>query len=70
MQAFIQIATLWQRVKHTGLVLIFVGVLTLFLLLTFVGAVISHAPQGAVSPAILHGGLIAPIGDTNEPPPQ
>ena len=48
-----QITALLQRVKHTGLVLVFIALLVL---LGLAGASISQARQGAVP----HGGLIAP----------
>lgn len=62
--------SLWQRVKHTGFVLVFIAVLTLLLLLALVGAVISHAPQGTAPRAVPHGGLMAPIDNPNDPPPN
>lgn len=69
MNASLPVAKAWQRLKSTGLVLVFIGMLTLLFLLALVGAVISHAPQAAVQPAVPHGGLIAPVTSGNDPGP-
>ncbi|HET8842412.1 MAG TPA: hypothetical protein VFN35_13155 [Ktedonobacteraceae bacterium] len=70
MHASIQVAVLWQHLKRTGLTLVFIGLLTLLILLALVGAVISHAPQGATPHAVPHGGLMAPVADSNDPEPS
>lgn len=50
-----QVATHWQHLKHTGLVLVLISMLTLLVLLGVVGAGISHLHQGAMPT----GGLMA-----------
>lgn len=49
------VAMLWQRLTSAGLVLVFIGLLTLLVLIGLVGAGIGHASQGVV----LHGSLMA-----------
>lgn len=63
------VATRWQRLKSTGLVLIVSSLLTLFALLGLIGAIISHTDQGSAQPAVRHGGLMAPVTDPNDPGP-
>lgn len=60
MNASTQVVALWQCIKQKELVLVFIGMLIMPVLLGLVGAGISHATQGAVPPAVPHGGLMAP----------
>jgi len=60
------VANTWQRLKSTGLVLVVIGLLTLFALFGLLGTVLNHTGPGAVQPAVPHGGLMAPGG--SDPP--